>query len=117
MTRIIYYTTISAESPPRDFIQSLSAVQKAKISRVFMYIELYGLTTTIRHTKKLTGTPFWEIRILGQDSIRIIYVTVEKNAILVLHGLIKKSQKTPTREINTALDRLNEWNNRREKGA
>ena len=116
MTRIIYYTTISAESPPRNFIQSLSAVQKAKVSRIFTYIEIYGLITAIRHIKKLTGKPLWEIRILGQDSIRVIYATVEKDSILVLHGFIKKSQKTPTREINTALDRFNEWINRREKG-
>ncbi len=104
--KVIYYISPSGENPLKDFIDSLSKQQKAKIFRIFSYIELYGLSTILPHTKKLTGTPLWEIRILGQDNIRIIYISLEKDSILVLHGFIKKSQKTPARELNIALSRL-----------
>lgn len=70
---------------------------------------MYGLSTALPHLKKLTGSPLWEIRILGQDNIRILYVTIHQDSILLLHGFIKKTQKTPNREINTALKRLHEY--------
>lgn len=115
MTKVIYYTTITEENPAMDFIRSLNERQQRKIIRILTNIEVYGLSIAIPHTKKLTGTPIWEIRILGQDNIRIFYVTVVENSILVLHGFLKKSQKTPSKEINTASNRLNEWINRKEK--
>jgi hypothetical protein len=61
------------------------------------------------HLKKLVGTPFWEIRILGRDNIRVLYVARSGNSIMVLHAFMKKTQKTPQREISTALKRLQEF--------
>lgn len=103
-----YYLTSSGENPVSDFLDSLTGKQQAKILRIFSYIEAYGLSMAIPHIKKLTGTPLWEIRILGQDNIRIIYISPQKNNVLVLHGFVKKKQKTPRREIEIALNRYNE---------
>ncbi|MBI2596719.1 type II toxin-antitoxin system RelE/ParE family toxin [Candidatus Daviesbacteria bacterium] len=116
MTKVIYYTNIAEKSPVDEFLDSLTGQQQRKISRVISFIEIYGLTTAIPHIKKLTGTPLWEIRILGRDNIRIFYATLISDSILLLHGFIKKSQSTPDKEINTALNRLNEWINRKTKG-
>lgn len=108
MTLIKYFTNIdnSKESPPKSFIDSLSNKQKAKIFRIFSNIENYGLSSIQPHIKKIIGTPLWEIRILGEDNIRIIYITKLKIEIIVLHAFIKKTQKTPLKEINIALDRF-----------
>lgn len=108
-TPIYYYTTPSGDNPAQKFMDSLQKPQKAKIFRVIQYIKEYGLVTAIPHIKKLTGTPLWEIRILGEDNIRVIYSVVLKNSILILHGFIKKTQKTPPRELDTALNRLKDW--------
>ncbi len=112
MTKVIYYTTLRKESPPKNFVESLAASQARKVGRVLTYIEQYGLVTAIRHIKKLTGTPLWEIRILGQTSIRVLYAIENQDAILILHGFIKKTQKTPIKELETALNRLEDWKNR-----
>lgn len=98
-----------------DFVQSLSPVQRAKVSRLITYIEEYGLVAAIRHVKKLTGTPLWEIRVLGQDNIRVLYATIEEDTIVILHGFIKKKQKTPERELRTAISRLHLWKDELEK--
>lgn len=108
-TTVYYYTTSSGENLFDQFLDSLTQKQQAKITRILTYIKEYGLTTAIPHVKKLTGTPLWEIRILGQDNIRVFYASVLTNSIVVLHGFIKKSQKTPTRELETALGRLKDW--------
>lgn len=110
-TTIYYYISKSGENPVKQFIDSLVAKQQAKILRIFQYIEEYGLRIALPHIKKLINTPFWEIRILGRDNIRIIYVTLTKAGILVLHGFIKKTQKTPEKELNTALKRYKECQN------
>lgn len=104
-----YYLTPIGENPVMEFIDSLQKQQKAKIFRIFLTIKTYGLLAILPHTKKLTGTPLWEIRILGKDNIRILYISMEQESILVLHGFIKKKQKTPQKEINLALERLNYW--------
>ena|SRR3989344_9690235 len=112
MTKIIYYTTYLGENPIRDFIESLQKKDKAKIFRIFQNIEEYGLLSVLPHMKKLTGTPFWEIRILGQNNIRIIYVSFTKESILILHGFLKKTQKTSNKELDIATARLTDYKNR-----
>ena len=107
-TTVQYYLTADGESPVKEFIESLSKQQKAKIFRIFLTIQTYGLLAILPHTKKLSGTPLWEIRVLGKDNIRILYVTVEKETVFVLHGFIKKKQKTPQKEIAFALSRYKE---------
>lgn len=71
-----------------------------------MTVQEYGLQAIIPHVKKLTGTPLWEIRILGGDNVRILFVTQLERQILLLHAFVKKTNKTPAKEIAKALKRL-----------
>jgi phage-related protein len=51
----------------------------------------------------------YELRIRGEGTtVRIFYYVRKEDAIVVFHALQKKSQKTPTREINLARQRLQE---------
>ena len=112
MTKVIYYKTEDGENPVKEFIESLNEKQQRKIIRVLTYVEEYGLVIAIRHVKKLSGTPLWEIRILGVDNIRVLYAIYLSNSIVLLHGFIKKSQKTPPYAIQTALLRLKDRQSR-----
>lgn len=106
---IYYYTTPAGDNPVKKFLDSLSEKQQAKILRAFQLIEEYGLQLPLGHIKKLKGTSLWEIRILGKDNIRLLYTVPKRDRILILHGFVKKTQKTPAREINTAIDRYQDW--------
>ena len=108
-TTIYYYAFSERKNPVREFLDSLEETQQAKILRLFQSIEEYGLQAAAPHLKKVAGTPLWEMRILGKDNIRIFYVVPKKNAVLVLHGFIKKKQKTPRGEIDLALQRYDRW--------
>lgn len=105
--KVIYYVSSSGNSPVKDFLDA-NLKSKVKALRIFSNIEEYGLLSVIPHIKKLTGTSLWEIRILGEDSIRILYVTRSEKQILLLHAFVKKTNKTPLKEINVALIRLRE---------
>jgi phage-related protein len=108
-TQVQYYTTENRRIPVKEFIDSLSQKQRRKVFHILRAIEEYGLLSVIPHLKRLIGTPLWEIRILGQYSIRILYVTPLQNSVLLLHSFVKKTQKTPMKEMNIALARLKDW--------
>jgi phage-related protein len=108
-TPILWYTASVGQNPVKGFLDSLSKKQRAKFVRIITTIEDYGLLSILPHIRKLSGTPLWEIRILGKDNIRVLYACVQGNSVLFLHGFIKKKQKTPLKEIFVALDRLQDW--------
>lgn len=109
---LIYYQDNRGKCEVKDFIHSLSDVPKDKVFRAIKPLSEFGLGTHLLNTKKLVGTPLWEVRVLGKDSIRIFFAVIVKSTVLILHGFIKKSQKTPSREINLALKRLSDWKSR-----
>lgn len=109
---LIFYQDRSNRNPVKDFIESLAESANRKVVRAIFPLSEFGLGAHIKEAKKITGTKLWELRILGRDNIRIIYVGVINNNILLLHGFIKKTQKTSTRELTTALRRFDDWKTR-----
>ncbi len=111
--KIQIYKSVSGGKPPEDFLNSLDEKARLKVSRTFELLEQFGLEGAYPHAKKITGTPLWELRILGADSIRIFYVTITGKIFLLLHGFKKKKQKTPPKEIKIAEERLKEYQSRK----
>lgn len=110
---IVYYQAPNQNSSPvQDFIQGLEKRAQNKIVRTLELLEDFGIDIGPPYAKKLTGTELWELRILGADNIRIFYISVQGKTFLLLHGFIKKRQKTDKREIETALARLREYHSR-----
>ncbi len=107
--KIIYYETLQGKIPVFDFIQGLDTNAKEKIIRAIDLLVEAGVTIKLPHVKKLTGTPLWELRTLGQANIRIFYVSMVEKSFLLLHGFQKKKQETDKKEIRTALNRLSEY--------
>lgn len=107
--KVIFYVSQSGQHPIEAFLASLNSRQEAKLLRIVTNIETYGLNSVIPHLKKLSGTPLWEIKVLGQDNIRFLYAVPLGQYVLILHGFNKKTQKTPQKEINIAVKRLESW--------
>lgn len=108
---MVYFVSTSGDIPVRDFLDRAKPKLKTKTLRILMTVQEYGLQAVAPHVKKLTGTPLWEIRILGTDNVRILFVAQVGKQVLLLHAFYKKSQKTPIREIAVALARLKEYRN------
>ncbi len=79
---------------------------RASFQRIVELIESAGLERVHEpYVKHLEG-PVWEMRLKGKDGIaRAAYVTATARRIIVVHVFAKKTQKTPRREIETALRR------------
>ena len=110
--KIEYYRLVGKSSPIFEFIESLPTKAVGKIYNSFDLLAEYGLHLGKSRVKKVIGTPLWELRILGEDSIRIFYIAVQEKTFLLLHAFKKKKQKTPQKEIKIALNRLEEYQQR-----
>lgn len=63
------------------------------------------------HTKAF-GNGLFELRIKGSEGIaRVFYCTLVNRRIVLLHSFVKKTQKTPPRELRIAENRLKEIKN------
>ena len=60
------------------------------------------------HTKPM-GEGLFELRLKGAEGIaRVFYCTLIGKRIVMLHSFIKKTQRTPKRELDVARNRLKE---------
>lgn len=87
-------------------IEALPADMRARLVRIAKLIEEIGLERVGEpHVKHLEG-PLWEMRLTGRSGIsRAIYVTAIKRRIVIVRVFVKKTEKTPRREIELALSR------------
>jgi phage-related protein len=68
----------------------------------------FGPNLGMPHMRAI-GEGLFELRVKGSEGIaRVFYCTVVQRRIVMLHFFIKKSQKTPKRELETAKRRLQE---------
>lgn len=109
---IILYRSPSGDHPVQQFIDDLEIKTQSKIQDAIKLLREFGICLGPPHVKKLTGTDLWELRILGGDSVRVLYVTVTGKIFILLHGFKKKKNKTPPKEIRIAEDRLVEYRSR-----
>ena len=105
MYKVRFYEERSGKRPIREFIDSSQKSMRVKIDRQIAYMQRFGLTTANPSLKKLSGTPLWEVRILGRDSVRIICVAIINKEIFIVHIFKKKSNKTLPKDIYLALKR------------
>ena len=109
---IEYYKTAEEKSPVESFIQDLDLRPRTKVYYVLNLLEEFGIRIGHPHAKKLTETDIWELRTLGQNNIRILYIALIGKEFLLLHGFWKKKQKTDLREIKIAETRLKDYKSR-----
>ena len=58
---------------------------------------------------KALGKGLFELRCQGKEGIgRVLYCTMVNREIILLHGFIKKTQKTPPHELEIAKRRMKE---------
>lgn len=107
--QVILYRSPRGTYPVQQFIDSLEIKAQSKVQDTIKLLREFGIQLGFPHVKKLTGTSLWELRIVGSDSARVLYVAVAGKTFVLLHGFKKKKDKIPTKEIKIAEDRLREY--------
>jgi len=74
-------------------------------------MEAYGPDLGMPHTRAM-GDGLYELRLKAAEGIaRVLYCTIVGRKIVMLHQFIKKTDKTPPRELETARRRMKEFKN------
>ena len=84
----------------------------AKFIWIVDLIEEFGPETTGMPHVKTMGKGLFEIRAKGSEGIgRAFFCTIKNKIVIILHGFIKKTQKTPQKDIDIAKKRMLEVKN------
>ncbi|MEY2926980.1 MAG: hypothetical protein RL367_1457 [Pseudomonadota bacterium] len=91
----------------RDFLAHPRSVLKA--AGLELMAVQFGLDPSDWKPMPSVGPGVKEIRIwVEEGTFRVIYVVRTRDGVFVLHSFVKKSQKTPRRDIELAKKRLKE---------
>lgn len=99
-----------------DFLRSLSPKIRQKVSNIFDIIETVEIVPS-RHLRHIEGTDgLYEIRVqFGSDILRVFCFFDTGKLVILLTGFIKKTQKTPKREIARAVRLMKEYYKEKEE--
>jgi len=113
---VVFYRTANGKCPIQDFLDSLSAKAARKATWVLRLLEDLD-TVPSAYFKKLMGTEeIWECRIVfGSNAYRIFCFFAGNSVVVLTHGFVKKSQKTPKGEIEKAQTYRRDFLKRRKK--
>jgi phage-related protein len=104
-----FYRTAADREVVRDWIRDFSKEDQRILGRDLLKVQ-QGFPLGLPLCRSL-GNGLWEIRstLTGRIEGRMIfYFDSPLQSVVVLHGFIKKSQKTPKSEIDVALYRKRE---------
>jgi len=94
--------------------QEILAMPAGFLGRYLRYsdrMEMFGPDLGMPHTRAM-GEGLFELRLKAEEGIaRVFYCTMVGKKIVMLHQFIKKTDKTPPRELETARRRMREVKN------
>ena len=102
--RVVFYRTEAGNEPVRQWLQGLKREDRKTIGQDVKTAQ-YGWPLGMPLIRKLEPG-LWEVRShIAQGVARVLF-TVDHGVMVLLHGFVKKSQKTPLEELRTARQRL-----------
>lgn len=105
-----YTIDFYSESVQAD-IMGLPETLAARFLNLADRMKTVGANLGEPHTKAF-GNGLFELRIKGSEGIaRVFYCALVNRRIVMLHSFVKKTQKTPPRELRIAENRLKEIKN------
>ena len=102
-----FYLTAGGANPVRDWIVALAEPDRRTIGKDVQKVE-FGWPIGMPYCRPL-GRGVWEVRSdLSSGRIGRVLFCLRDGEMILLHGFIKKSQKTPPHELDTAVRRMKE---------
>ena len=107
--KLIVYEKEKGEIPVEEFLDSINPKMRAKIFGLLSILQENGNMLREPYSKYLEDGIF-ELRCkLGNDITRVLYFFYYEEKIILTNGFIKKSKKTPKKEIQIAKNRRKDF--------
>jgi len=101
---VVFYRADSGNEPVRQWLRDMTAEDRKSIGIDIKTVQ-YGWSLGMPLVRKME-TDLWEVRCNISSGIARVLFTTLAGQMVLLHGFVKKSQKTPTIDLKTAKDRL-----------
>lgn len=108
-----FYRKVDGESPVEHFLDSLNIWMRAKALRAISMLSTYGNALREPYSKPLRDGIFELWISPGSDIAMMLYFFSEGHLVILTNGFVKKTQKAPSVEIETALKYKADWLERR----
>ena len=99
-----FYRTASGSEPVREWLLGLAKDDRRAVGEDIKTAQ-YGWPLGMPLIRKLEPG-LWEVRSHIAAGIARVLFTVDGPVMVLLHGFVKKSQKTPASDLKTAQQRL-----------
>lgn len=99
-----FFRTETGNEPVREWIRSLPGAEKRLIGVDIKTVQ-FGCPLGMPLVRNLCPG-IWEVRTKLENKISRVLFTVFENEIILLHGFIKKTQKTPNNDLDLAIRRM-----------
>ena len=110
MRTVNFYRLPNGQSPIEEFLDTLTGKQAQKILWVLQLIEELQSIPRQYFKKLVDSEGIWEVRIqFGNDIFRLLGFFDGGTLLILTNGFAKKTQKTPSREIELAIRRKNDY--------
>ena len=108
--RLVFFRTGAGREPVREWIEEFDGADERTIYAVIRAVRTDWNASLRKQRVKKLAEDLWEVRcrINKGRTARIIF-TREVNDMILLHGFIKKLQKTPQKDLKLAQKRKDEW--------
>jgi len=104
---VLFYETANGRQPVREFILAQIKEDQKEIGADIRIVQ-NNFPIGLPLVRKLKPD-LWEIRSTLKDGISRVFFTFYEEKIILLHAIEKKSQKTPPKEIDVAVERLKQF--------
>jgi len=108
----VFYRSATGDEPVRGWLKSrtFSNQDRKVLGADIQVVEYQWPTLSRRDLVKSLGGGVWEVRsTLPSRRITRVLFGIANGRMVILHGFIKKSQKTPTGDLALAKDRWRDW--------
>jgi phage-related protein len=103
------WSFVFANAEAKRELDTLPVDMRASFERIVNLIQAFGLERVHEPYIKHIEGRIWEMRLRGRDRIaRTLYLTASGRRVVILRVFVKKTQKTPRREIEMARRRAQE---------
>ena len=100
--QVEFYETVDGKIPIRDFLDSLEPKMNAKMVGLMEILEEKGYSLREPYSAPLEDGIFELRAVQGSNISRALFFFYIEGRIIITHGFIKKTQKTPKAQIELA---------------
>ena len=102
---VYFFKTLSGNELVKEWLKQRLPDEKKAIGEDIKAVEFLWPVGYPQVTK--LDRDLWEVRTNLHNSISRVFFTIWRRYMVLLHGIIKKSQKTPKQDLDIAIKRRN----------